>query len=233
MIRLLVIALLLLNAACSTQSVVNVGDTRVIIETTKHGTGKSFIHLHQNETTALKAAKHVVESDGGSVITLVHPGQRNIVFHLYQERYEFDPNRIFTDIGIKKTLSTFGHYSLAAHLQVKALANKLKSILPEGKIIAVHNNNDYSIKEYLPGNSLVHDAKALNLDDQRFYRNFYLVTRSHDFLRLKNLRYNAILQAPVATDDGSLSVYLAHRDYVNVEAGYGQLLAQIDMLKWA
>ena len=74
MIRLLVIALLLLNAACSTQSVVNVGDTRVIIETTKHGTGKSFIHLHQNETTALKAAKHVVESDGGSVITLVHPG---------------------------------------------------------------------------------------------------------------------------------------------------------------
>ena len=59
------------------------------------------------------------------------------------------------------------------------------------------------------------------------------MTRYYDFQRLKQLRYNTILQAPAATDDGSLSVYLAHREYVNVEAGYGQLLAQIDMLKWA
>lgn len=234
MIRFLVIFLMLLTSACSTQSVVTLGDTRVIIETTKHGTGKSFVHLHQNETTALQAAKHVVQTEGGSVMTLVHPGQRNIVFHLNHQRYEFDPNRIFTDIGIKKTLSAFGPYSLSAHLEVKALANKLIAMLPpEGKIIAVHNNNDYSIKEYLPGNSLVHDAKALHLDPERFYRNFYLVTRHQEFLRLKQLRYNTILQAPAATDDGSLSVYLAHRDYVNVEAGYGQLIAQIDMLKWA
>ena len=168
MLRVFAILLMLLNSACSTQSVVHVGDTRVIIAKTQHGVGKSFIHLHQNETTALQAAKRVVASEGGTVITLVHPGQRNIVFHLHHQRYEFDPNRIFTDRGIKKTLSTFGHYSLSAHLEVKVLANKLVSLLPEGKIIAVHNNNDYSIKEYLPGNSLVHDAQALNLDTQRF-----------------------------------------------------------------
>ncbi len=234
MIRFLVIFLVLLTSACSTQSVVTLGDTRVIIETTKQGTGKSFVHLHQNETTALQAAKHVVRTEGGSVMTLVHRGQRNIVFHLNHQRYEFDPNRIFTDAGIKKTLSAFGPYSLSAHLEVKALANRLIALLPpEGKIIAVHNNNDYSIKEYLPGNSLVCDAKALHLDPERFYRNFYLVTRHQEFVRLKQLRYNTILQAPAATDDGSLSVYLAHRDYVNVEAGYGQLIAQIDMLKWA
>lgn len=234
MLRFLVIFLMFLLSACSTRSVVTLGDTRVIIETTKHGIGKTFVHVHQNETTALQAAKHVVQTDGGSVMTLIHPGQRNIVFHLNHQRYEFDPNRIFTDAGIKKTLSTFGPYSLPAHLQVKALANKLISMLPpEGKIIAVHNNNDYSIKEYLPGNSLVHDAKALHLDPDRFYRNFYLVTRSQEYFRLKQLRFNAVLQAPAATDDGSLSVYLARRDYVNVEAGYGQLIAQIDMLKWA
>lgn len=138
MIRFLVIFLMLLLSACSTRSVVTLGDTRVIIETTKHGTGKSFVHVHQNETTALQAAKHVVQTDGGSVMTLIHPGQRNIVFHLNHQRYEFDPNRIFTDAGIKKTLSTFGPYSLSAHLKVKALAQKLISMLPpEGKIIGV------------------------------------------------------------------------------------------------
>jgi len=225
---------MLLNVACSTQSVLHLGDTRVIIEKTQHAAEKTFIHVHQNETTALKAAKQVVAEEGGTVITLVHNGQRNIVFNLHNVRYEFDPNRIFTDIGIKKTLSAFGHYSLDAHLEVKALANRLIAMLPpEGKIIAVHNNNNYSIKEYLPGNSLVHDASALHLDKQRYYRNFYLVTRHKEFDRLKHLRFNTILQAPSATDDGSLSVYLAHRNYVNVEAGYGQLMAQIDMLKWA
>ena len=106
-------------------------------------------------------------------------------------------------------------------------------MLPAGKIIAVHNNNDYSIKEYFPGKKLHGDAAALHLVHQRFYRNFYLVTRSSEFERLKALSYNAILQAKTATDDGSLSVYLAHRDYVNVEAGYGQLHAQIEMLRWA
>ena len=140
---------------------------------------------------------------------------------------------MFTDTGIKKTLSTFGHYSSNAYIEVKKLADKIKGLLPEGKIIAVHNNNDYSIKEYFPGKSLHKDAKALHLDDKRYYRNFYLVTRIEDYLRLKELRYNTILQARGAVDDGSLSVYLAHRDYVNVEAGHGELLAQIDMLKWA
>lgn len=215
------------------KTVVHVGDTKVIIKQIQHGQGQSFVHVHHNETTALQAAQHVVEKEGGSVLTLVHPGQRNIVFHLHHQRYEFDPNRMFTDIGIQKTLKSFGHYSPGAHAEVRKLADKVKRLLPSGKIIAVHNNNDYSIKEYFPGKKLHGDAVALNLNHQRFYRNFYLVTRSSEFQRLKALRFNAILQAKTATDDGSLSVYLAHRDYVNVEAGYGQLRAQIDMLKWA
>lgn len=231
--RIALVLMLLLTSSCATKYVVNVGDTPVIIEQIQHGTGKAFVHLHQNEKTALQAAKQVVRSQGGSIITLVHPGQRNIVFHLHNRRYEFDPNRIFSDTGIKKTLTMYGHYSPAARLQVKALANRLKSLLPEGKIIAVHNNNDYSIKAYLPGKNLHRDAKALHLDTQRYYRNFYLVTQSEEYRRLKNLHYNAVLQSDKAMDDGSLSVYLAHRDYVNVEAGYGQLMVQIDMLKWA
>ena len=102
--RFMVVLFLLLSSACATRHALRVGDTRVIIEKTQHGVGKNFIHVHQNETTALRAAKAVVAQEGGSVMTLVHSGGRNIVFHLDKKRYEFDPNRIYTDEGIKKHL---------------------------------------------------------------------------------------------------------------------------------
>ncbi|HEL8628750.1 TPA: protein tyrosine phosphatase, partial [Legionella pneumophila] len=56
------------------------------------------------------------------------------------------------------------------------------------------------------------------------------VTKLSDYLRLKMQGFNGVLQKPSATDDGSLSVYLAKRDYINVEAGYDQLAEQIKML---
>lgn len=212
---------------------VTLGDTCVIIELEKRGPGKAFVHLHQDEVTALKAAQMVIHSQGGTLLTLIHTGKRNIVFHLNQQRYEFDPNRIFTDAGIQKTLRQFGPYSIAAHHTVKRLAEAIKQRLPKGKIIAVHNNRSYSLKDYLPGHLLASDARALYYSDKHHYRNFYLTTQKTDYLRLKRLKFNGILQAKNATDDGSLSIYLAHRAYINVEAGYDQLSAQIKMLRYA
>lgn len=211
---------------------VMVGDEQVKI---KHiaGRGKTFIHVHHNEQTALKAAQAVIRKEGGSLITLEHSGGRNIVFHLHNKRYEFDPNRIYTDQGIKKTLSALSHYTPAAHREVKKLADKIKQLLPKGKVIAVHNNASYSLKDYLPGNSLEQDAQAIHILPRNYYRNFYLVTKIGDFLRLKSQGYNGVLQKNTATDDGSLSVYLAKNDYINVEAGYDQLIEQIKMLQHA
>jgi hypothetical protein len=229
----LLLFLLGLKSVYASSYPVKVGDTTVIIQQEKHGKGKSFVHLHQNETTALQAAKAVVRAQGGSILTLIHSGQRNISFYLHEHRYEFDPNRIFTDVGIKKTLTQFGGYSKEAHHEVKRLADKIKLLLPQGKIIAVHNNESYSLRDYLPGHELASDAQALNLNAHHHYRNFYLVTKQNDYQRLKKLNFNSILQAFSATDDGSLSVYLADSDYVNVEAGYDQLAAQIKMLKYA
>ena len=215
------------------QSWVNVGDTAVIIQQQKNGAGKAFVHLHQNETTALAAAQAVVHTEGGSVLTLVHAGGRNIVFHLNNEPYEFDPNRIFTDAGIQKTLTQFGECTPEAVNEVKRLANTIKALLPKGKIIAVHNNQDYSLNDYLPGHGLAADATLLHVNQDHFFRNFYLVTQKKDYKRLKQLKFNSILQAKQATDDGSLSVFLAGSDYINVEAGYDQLVAQIKMLRRA
>ena len=212
---------------------VKLGDSTVLIQQESNGCGKAFVHVHQNETTALKAARSLVKAKGGSVLTLVHSGGRNIVFNLKKTRYEFDPNRIYTNQGIKKTLQEFGEYSPAAHREVKKLANKIISLLPQGKIIAVHNNETYSLKNYFPGHHLAGDARSLNVNKRHFYRNFYLATKQRDYVRFRQLNFNSIWLAENAIDDGSLSVFFAKNRYVNVEAGYDQLAEQIKMLKYA
>lgn len=209
-----------------------VGDEPVVVQQIV-GKGKTYVHVHHNEQTALKAAKAVIHKQGGSLITLVHSGGRNIVFHLDNQRYEFDPNRIYTDKGIKKTLAQYSRYTPEAHQEVKKLANQIKALLPNGKVVAVHNNSSYSLKDYLPGHQLAHDAKKLHMSPDNYFRNFYLVTQLKDYLRLKMDGFNGVLQKPSATDDGSLSIFLAKSDYINVEAGYDQLLEQIKMLQYA
>jgi hypothetical protein len=211
---------------------VMLGDTPVLVQHIA-GQGKTFVHLHQNETTALDAAKAVIHKNGGGLITLIHKGTRNIVFHMHHKRYEFDPNRIFTDKGIKMTLTQLSQYSPEAHRAVKRLAHQIRTLIPEGKVIAVHNNASYSLRDYLPGHSLASDAEAIHLSAENYYRNFYLVTRLHEYQRLKNQGFNGVLQKPQANDDGSLSIVFAEKNYINVEAGYGQLSEQIRMLNKA
>lgn len=219
---------------CGVHHTVMVGDKSVVIkEIIGKKEGKTYVHVHHNEQTALKAAKTVVKTDGGHVITLVHSGGRNIVFNLNNTRYEFDPNRIYTDNGIKKTLTQYSTYSPEAHREVKKLADKIKELLPKGKVVAVHNNSSYSLKNYLPGHDMAKEAKVVYMSPKNYYRNFYLVTRLSDYARLKLAGFNGVLQKKNATDDGSLSVYLAKREYINVEAGYDQLLEQIKMLQQA
>lgn len=221
------------GVAHASQFPVKLGDTTVTIKQYRRGSGKNYVHLHHNETTALKAALTMVKASGGSVLTLDHPGERNIVFHLNEVRYEFDPNRIFSDSGIEQTLKNLGAYSKEAHLEVKHLAEAILQRIPEGKVIAVHNNESYSAHDYLAGHEYANEASKLNLDKKQFYRNFYVVTQEDDFNRLKGLRFNSILQTIHPTDDGSLSVYMSNRQYVNVEAGYDQFLAQLGMLRHA
>jgi hypothetical protein len=224
---------LLTSSVCSQTILVQIGDSRVFIKTERNYTGKNFIHVHQNETTALKAARHYVAKNGGFILTLEHSGSRNIVFKLKGKRYEFDPNRIFTDKGIIATLSQFGTYSLEAHQQVKKLAQYILINLPRGKVIAVHNNMSYSLKNYLPGNKLAKDAEQIHLNPKKYYRNFYFVTSKAEFERLSKLALNTVLQAKEAADDGSLSIRLNQRNFVNVEAGYDQFAQQLQMIETA
>ncbi|MCE3045494.1 protein tyrosine phosphatase [Legionella sp. 16cNR16C] len=207
----------------------NLGDAKIQI-IRQAGQGKTLVHLHENESTALQAAKLYVDSNGGTLITLHHSGKRNIVFYLKKQRYEFDPNRIFTDAGIKKTLTQYGNYSPSAHREVRRFAKAILELIPPGKVIAVHNNQGYSIQEYFPKHPLASDAKALNYLRNSNFRNFFFVTRQEEFYRLKRLAFNVALQSDTAQDDGSLSYFLGKDNYINIEAGYGQLTAQLQML---
>ena len=97
-------------------------------------------------------------------------------------------------------------------------------------MIAVHNNRDYSLKEYFPNHAMQHDAKAVHYQETSNFRNFYFVTNKQDYERLKRLDFNVALQSKNAQDDGSLSYYLSKSDYINIEAAYGELKAQLRML---
>lgn len=232
--KYLIVLFLSFSFAHATEYPLKLGNTTVKIAVIKNGPGKTYIHLHQNEKTALKAAKTVLKANGGTLITLIHKGNnREVSFSTKGHRYTFDPNRIFTDSGIRKTLTELSEYTPDAHHQVKKLANKIVTLLPNGKVVAVHNNEYYSLKNYLPGHKSSVDASAMSLHSKNSYRNFYVTTHQHDYFRLKKLYFNTVLQKTKPRDDGSLSVYLAGKHYINVEAGYDQLPMQIKMIKRA
>lgn len=213
--------------------VVYVGATRVKVVVYRKGSGKHFVHVHESETTAKRAALTYIKRHGGTLLTLVHGGGRNVSFSLRHQRYAFDPNRIFTTSGIKASLRAQSHYSPAAALEARKLARAILRRIPRGKVIAVHNNKEYSIRSYLKDHQLQRDVRAIHLTRKQAHRNFYLVTRGATYRRLKRLGFNVVWQARQVTDDGSLSVYMAKRDYVNVEAGYDAYAKQLRMLKFA
>jgi hypothetical protein len=212
---------------------VYLGSTKVKLVQYSKGKGKQFVHVHESENTAKRAALTYVKCHGGRLLTLVHNGDRNITFVLRHQRYAFDPNRIFTKAGIRATLRLQSHYSPAAVIEVEKLAKAILRSIKPGKVIAVHNNKEYSIAEYFKGHSLSKEARAVHYRRKNTYRNFYLVTRYATYRRLKRLGFNVVWQARRAGNDGSLSVRLAKRDYVNVEAAYGAFSKQLRMLRFA
>lgn len=228
---LFLVCMLLSSKIFADTQVVWIGKTPVkIIRETQAPTEKTFVHLHENETTALQAARQFIQKNGGTLITLEHGGTRNIQFELQGKQYAVDPNRIFTDRGITHSLQQYSSYSLVAHQAVKKLAQAILAQIPPGKVVAVHNNSTYSLRDYLPDHPMHADAKAVHYLAQTNYRNFYFVTRQHEYERLKALDFNVALQSNHSDDDGSLSYYLGRHNYINIEAGYGELKAQLNML---
>ncbi len=117
-----------LNAEAATTKY-KVGDTTVHIVVSGSG-GYTMVALHENESTSVQAAKKVIRQSGGRLVELQHSKimdedaalKRNVSFTFKGKSYTFDPNRMFTDLGIKRNLQP---YSVEAHNAVKGLASEV------------------------------------------------------------------------------------------------------------
>lgn len=195
-----------------------------------------FLNVHENEKTSINTARDIARKYGSKFIYLSNAGNRNISFELNNETYTFDPNRIFSIPGIRKTLKNLGGYSKNAESEVNKFAQFIiKEIIPDSKyVIAVHNNTEGSYSadsyygEYKKDGASIFKIKSEDPDD------FFFVTRDIDFEYLKSKGFNVILQDNEnVRDDGSLSVYCGKHDipYINVETLDGKYKKQYEMLE--
>jgi hypothetical protein len=200
-----------------------------------------MINVHHDEYTSVEAGLANLNQHGGRLIEFVHPGARLIAFHAGGQEHTFDPNRVFSDAGIKATLEKHGVYSPAAHAAIKSFAAEYIEYFALDRqpvIITLHNTTDgvFSINSFLQHGK---DAAAVTetfASSRRSPFDFFFVTdgRFYDFLKTRD--FNVTLQDNQnAPDDGSLSIYFARRGvpYVNIEAEMNHLANQIEMLEAA
>jgi hypothetical protein len=205
---------------------------KVIKRTYKGPTSLFFVHLHDNERTAEKAAITLLEQYGGQLLNIENNELRNISFQLNNQLFTIDPNRMFSDSGIMATLTLLSSPDTGALRAVRGFAQFILSHLPDSAlIVAVHNNTDerFSILSYdtLP---LKNEALAVTINSNHDIDDFILTTDSLLYNFYRDEKINAILQREdLFTDDGSLSIFLGKkkRPYINVEAEHGHTLQQI------
>jgi hypothetical protein len=232
----LVVATLL--AVESTTTTVQVGSTAIrILSTDRTPQGFVFLSLHEDEHTAVAAATQFIDRRGGGLTELKGQGRRLVSFQLGRIRYTFDPNRIFTDVGLEKSLRMYGPYSQPAHEAILPLRAALLTGLGGHltAVVAVHNNSNgnLSAESYKPGRQFQSEASRIAINPTLDPDDFFLVLDPALFERLRAMDFNVILQSTTPTDDGSLSVYCqqAGIPYINVEAEEGHLSEQVRMLE--
>jgi hypothetical protein len=218
---------------------VRLGETEIAVATMeKPGCQYVYVNLHDDENTSALAGQDVLKRSGGRLVELRHTGQRLVAFAVQGKDYRFDPNRIFTQAGVRATLEKQSRYAEDAARGVSRFAEellKLYRIDGADAVIALHNNTQgmYSARSYAGGGALAHDAEDVFIRDGSDPDDFFFVTERAVFDALNRRGYNVVLQDNArVTDDGSLSVYCgkANVRYVNVEAEQGKLAVQTRMI---
>lgn len=197
-----------------------------------------YFNIHDNENTSVKAAKSIFTEIGGKLIEIQAQGKRLISFSSNEKIYKFDPNRIFSENGIKNTLNSYGKHSQSSHTIIQNFADFIiDSLLVNAEtIVTLHNNSNlkYSINSYKKGGKYEKDALNININPNYDPDDFFYVTDSIFFNKLKKKKFNIVLQDNKnVKDDGSLSVDCGKKNirYINIEAQHGHLQEQISMLK--
>lgn len=202
--------------------------------------GFTYINLHENETTSIEAALETIRQHGGRVIHLEHSGERNITFSIGDSSFVVDPNRIFTEGGVRQTLASLSSDNPAAREAVLSFSSQLLEILSIDTletVITVHNNTDnaYSILSYAEDGEYASDALFVHVARGKDPDDFFFLTEGDWFSSFRTAGFNVVVQDnQLVTDDGSLSVLCGQLGipYVNVEAQQGHYQIQLQMLSF-
>lgn len=217
-----------------------IGDRNIPVKILQYGQAGNVIclNLHDNETTSVKAAKSVLEETGGTLVKIENKNQRVIRFRLKGISYGFDPNRMFSRIGIEQTLRDNRRISRDAMDEVEKFAQRILQLVPDSSscIVALHNNTEeaYSVRSYLPGGNRDDDAKAVYADSLQDVDDIAFTTDSLLYKRMADSGYNSIWQHnEKAKKDGSLSIYYGERNrrYINIETQHGRVEQYVEMLQ--
>ena len=197
-----------------------------------------WLHVHENETTALAAARQALARQAaGCVRTLHHGNGRDVAWRLNGQMLTFDPNRMFSAAGRTATLRRSACRHAEAEQALDAVAADFVARHVHGRrlLVAVHNNQPHGISVYsFMGNGiLARDAAQVAHNPAHSHNDFFYVTGTRAFDFFARRGFNVVLQDNARVrDDGSLSVYAARHgiDYINVEAAHGHLAQQQAML---
>jgi hypothetical protein len=220
--------------------VCSIGATQVRVQVQEWtGSDLVFINLHDDENTSVEAGQLIIGQRGGRLVQLQHDGSRLISFVSEGTSFKFDPNRMFTDQGARRTLEKHGPFSEKALKDVRQFAASVLSIcrFDELSLVAtLHNNGDqgYSAVNYTKGAIYATDALKVYLDRDADPDDFFFVTDLGLFEFFQGRSFNVVLQDNEnVTDDGSLSVLAGRRGipYINVEAEEKHLQQQLEMLR--
>ncbi len=209
------------------------GDAKIIFDKTcaTEQPGIMFIHVHENETTAVEAAKAMMKKyEHGCFVTWQCEKDRYVQFKLGNKNFKFDPNRIYSAQGRKATLDSNGDYTAEADSLVKRAADVFlhKYVDSQTFVIALHNNTEGN----LTIRSFKNEAQKIYVNPAKDADDFFLTTNAAIYEFFKKKKMNVVLQKKQVKDDGSLSVYASRHNipYLNVEAQHGHLKQQLKML---
>lgn len=202
------------------------------------GSGLTYVSLHDDENTSAEAAIQIIMRHGGRLVELRHGRGRNVVIRKNGVKDSFDPNRMFSEKGLRRSLAYSTAYSdanLALGTNFAAEVLNLIEYSPGEPLIAVHNNTQgkLTIHDFQEGEWYGPDTREVSISAGQDPDDFFFTNSPGLYEALAALGYNAALMADTPPDRGTLGCYINSIDglYVNVETEHGHLKEQIAMLE--
>ncbi|MFC1746903.1 hypothetical protein ACFLZR_01045 [Candidatus Neomarinimicrobiota bacterium] len=229
-----------LEGTTATTNTLYLGEERIWIHIHEASEpGLTYVRIHDDENTAREAAQIFIRDHGGRLVEFRHGRGREVVIRRNGIQERFDPNRMFSDLGLERTLFRYGNSTpenIALVQQFREQVSDLIGIEAGKTIISVHNNTEgnLTIEDYAEGEMYGLGTEELYISPTEDPDDFFITNERILFDALKSQGFNVVLtvdQHP--RDPGSLHRYVNRLGgvAVTVEAEHGHLEKQIHMLE--